>query len=204
MTPDRSDAELVEAWGAGDRAAGGELVRRYGVRLRRFFVHRAGDQSEDLVQATFLECLRARARLRDATAFRSFLFGIAYNVLRSSARRQRTEGERSPDVSGLVGPGTTASGALARRRDRAQLAHALRQLPLDLQVALQLHYWEEMTAAEIGQALGWPLGTVKTRLRRARRELTEALRTAAALPASQIDLARTLRGWLGEVGDGEN
>ncbi|MCA9648461.1 MAG: sigma-70 family RNA polymerase sigma factor [Myxococcales bacterium] len=195
----RPDAELVEAWGAGEREAGAELVRRHAARLHRFFRYRAGDRADDLVQATLLECVRSRGRLRDAAAFRSFLFGIAYNVLRADARRGLRDGAPQPMRSAVPAPGPSPSGAVAERHDRAQLAHALRLLPMELQVALQLHYWEELTAAEISEVLGWPLGTVKTRLRRAHRDLGETLRSTPA--GASIDLERTLRSWLDDVGD---
>ncbi|MCA9711826.1 MAG: RNA polymerase sigma factor [Myxococcales bacterium] len=197
--PEQPDAELVEAWAAGDRTAGQELIRRHAARLRRFFGYRAGDRAEDLVQATLLECIRSRDRLRDAAAFRSFLFGIAYNVLRTHARRWQRDDGQAPIDSGVAAQSPTPSRAVAARHDRARLAHALRRLPVELQVALQLHYWEELTAAEISEVLGWPLGTVKTRLRRAHRELSESLRSTSA--QAPIDLERTLREWLDDVAD---
>jgi DNA-directed RNA polymerase specialized sigma24 family protein len=65
---------------------------------------------------------------------------------------------------------------------------ALRRIPLDSQVALELHYWESMTAAEIGEVLGMPLGTVKTRLRRAKQLLEVELR-ALDVGQARLDLA---------------
>jgi RNA polymerase sigma factor (sigma-70 family) len=65
-------------------------------------------------------------------------------------------------------------------RERVQLLYAaLQGLPLDFQISLELFYWEELTAAEIGVVLGVPEGTVRSRLRRARELLGERLKALA-------------------------
>jgi RNA polymerase sigma-70 factor (ECF subfamily) len=63
----------------------------------------------------------------------------------------------------------------AERQEQAQVLDALHRLPLDLQITLELHYWEEMTVAEIAVVLEIPVGTVKSRLHRARDRLRELL-----------------------------
>jgi RNA polymerase sigma-70 factor (ECF subfamily) len=92
---------------------------------------------------------------------------------------------------------------VARDQDQQKLLLALRRIPLDSQVALELHYWEAMTAAEIGQVLDVPLGTAKTRLRRAK-QLLEAELLALDFGPTRLDptgsgldtWARSVRGAL--------
>ena len=62
---------------------------------------------------------------------------------------------------------------MARRAQERLLAAAIRHIPLDLQIVLELHYWEELTTAQMAEALDIPVGTVRSRMRRAR-ELLQA------------------------------
>jgi RNA polymerase sigma-70 factor (ECF subfamily) len=89
----------------------------------------------------------------------------------------------------LADLGTSPSAVVARRNDRALLLDALRRIPVQLQIALELHYWEDMSTAEIAAALEIPHGTAKSTLRRAREHLRRALEDdVAAVP----ELARSL------------
>jgi RNA polymerase sigma-70 factor (ECF subfamily) len=96
---------------------------------------------------------------------------------------------------------------LAGREEQRLLLAALRRLPVDYQVALELHYWEGMTAAELGEVLDLPLGTAKTRIRRGRALLEELMATLAdskeLLESTRANLevwARQLRAQV--LGDG--
>jgi RNA polymerase sigma factor (sigma-70 family) len=71
--------------------------------------------------------------------------------------------------------GTSASQRVARDLDRERLLETLASLPLHEQVALELYYWEEMSAPEIAETLGVPEGTVRTRIRSARLRLRRKL-----------------------------
>jgi RNA polymerase sigma-70 factor (ECF subfamily) len=68
-----------------------------------------------------------------------------------------------------------ASTLLPKRAEPAELVAALRRLPLDEQIVLELYYWERMTAGEIAEALGDPEGSIRTRIRRAKAIVREAL-----------------------------
>jgi RNA polymerase sigma factor (sigma-70 family) len=169
-----SDVELFERWSAGDEVAGEELFRRYFNAIARFFRNKATDDWPELVQKTFLKCVEARASFRGDGSFRSFLFGIAYHQLLNSYRERGNERldftERSAhDLD------PTASACVAKREEERRLLAALRRIPVEYQVVLELHYWEEMSASACAEVLAVPLGTVKTRLRRARELLEREL-----------------------------
>jgi RNA polymerase sigma factor (sigma-70 family) len=169
-----SDVELFERWSAGDEVAGEELFRRYFNAIARFFRNKATDDWPELVQKTFLKCVEARASFRGDGSFRSFLFGIAYHQLLNSYRERGNERldftERSAhDLD------PTASACVAKREEERRLLAALRRIPVEYQVVLELHYWEEMSASACAEVLAVPLGTIKTRLRRARELLEREL-----------------------------
>ena len=189
-----SDGELLRAWGAGDRAAGEELLARHFEAVVRFFQNKIDRDHDDLIQETFLGCLESRASFRGDGSFRAFLFGVAHNVLGKHLRRRYREpaGLDFAHVS-LAEFGDSPSLVIAADRQQQMMLQALRRIPLDHQVALELHYWEAMTAAEIGETLHVPVGTAKTRLRRAKQllaaELSDLLSgvTGAAPTETRLD-----------------
>jgi RNA polymerase sigma factor (sigma-70 family) len=128
-----------------------------------------------------LACVEARDRVRDGSSFRAYVLRIARNELFNHyAARHRHAARVDPLTTSILDLGASPSVAVAAgERDRALLA-ALRRLPLDLQTALELHYWEELTTGELADVLGIPQGTVKTRLFRAREQLRTTLREAGA------------------------
>ena len=171
------DAALLEAWRAGDAAAGQELFARHSASVMRFFRNKLDVDLEDLVQRTFLACVESRDRVRDGSSFRAYVLRIARNELVNHyAARQRAAARVDPLTTSILDLGASPSVMVASdERDRALLT-ALRRLPLDLQTALELHYWEELSTAELAEVLAIPQGTVKTRLFRAREQLRVTLR----------------------------
>lgn len=161
------DDELLAAWRAGERTAGDALVARWFDPVCRFFRSKLGDDVEDLIQRTFLDCLESRDRLR-SPSFRSFLFAVARNRLFDELRR----GLRRPvDQLGTVSIAelrTRPSDRMARAQTRDAVIQAMQELPLDFQITLELAYWEELDGAEIASVLGISEPTVRSRLSRAR------------------------------------
>lgn len=176
----RSDVELLEAWRAGDGAAGRALFERHISALSRFFRTKVGDEREDLIQGTFLACVESRDRVRDGASFRAYLFRIARNKLYDHlARGHRGPSRPDPLTQSCIDLGASPSRMLAKSQQDQHLLLALRRLPVALQILLELHYWEGLSTAELAQVLEIPQGTVKTRLFRARGLLREQLESAA-------------------------
>lgn len=175
MAIDASDLELLQGWRDGDTRAGEQLVRRHSGRLLRFFSTKLDSGAEDLCQQTWAACIEARERIQDDGAghsFASYLFGAARNRLINHYRQQQRHADRfDPLVSTVAELTGGHSSKLAEREIRAQLQSALQSLPIDAQIALELHYWEHLTVREIALALDVPEGTIKARLSRARTQL---------------------------------
>jgi RNA polymerase sigma-70 factor (ECF subfamily) len=143
--------------------------------------------AEDAGQEAILRAWRAWPTLRDANAVRPWLLRITVNVCRQwqrggFGRRLRLTQPLSEEGAELLAtldadPGTSDStGAL-------DLRHAVNALPEDLRVIVALRYYGGMDATEIGNALGLPPATVRTRLRRALATLRERLGDAYTRPA---------------------
>jgi len=205
-----SDEELLTAWCGGQRSAGEALFERHYESIARFFRNKVGhDAAPDLIQRTFLALVESRARFRGESSFRTFLFAVAHNVLGRHYRSKRRGGEHldfsSVSVSDL-GPSPTA--LLARRDEERALLAALRKIPVDHQVILELYFWEHMKALEIAAILNMPEGTIRTRIRRAKQLLEAAIAAIGASPEiiestiSGLDRwAEQVRGHLLQLGD---
>jgi RNA polymerase sigma-70 factor (ECF subfamily) len=184
------DGELLERWRAGDAVSGEALFERYYTMLERFFLNKVTSGVQDLVQETFMRCVERRERIRDNDRFRMYMFAVAYNVL-AAHLRERYRGNREIDLSQVsvcdLAPG--ASSVVARRREHRLLLKALRVIPVDDQVILELHYWEQLTTHQMAEVIGIPVGTVRGRLQRARARLEE---TIQRLAESRQDLMSTL------------
>jgi RNA polymerase sigma factor (sigma-70 family) len=173
----QTDFELLEAWRDGDENAGRELFGRYFDAVYRFFRNKVDEAAEDLTQQTFMGLVQSKDRFRGDSSFRTYLFMIArkrlYSHLRTNQRRSEPVEFHSTSVAdlGLVSP----SRAVAVRQEQQLLLQALRRLPIEMQVALELFYWEELTVVEIAEVLETPVGTVKSRLQRARTRLDQVI-----------------------------
>lgn len=150
------------------------LYERHREPLARFLFNKAGDDAADLLQKTFLAALTQAGSYRGEGSLRAWLFGIAYRVFCQHLRDQRGDAFQD-DISTVAAQTTTPGTLLARQERHRRLLEALRQLPVAFQAVLELHYWEDMTNREIADALELPLGTVQTRIRRARHSLAKLL-----------------------------
>lgn len=203
MKQDREidDVVLLEAWRSGDRAAGNTLFERHYASVARFFHNKVSEAAqEDLIHETFLACVSAAPRFRGDARFKTFLFGIAHNVLASYLRRlsrrmARLGSEADVDDVPAADFGPSPVATTAQHQEQRLLLEALRRIPLIHQVALELHYWEELTAAQIGEVLGVPLGTAKTRLRDGRERLEAQLGKLAHSPEALHSTLDDLDRW---------
>jgi RNA polymerase sigma-70 factor (ECF subfamily) len=196
---DPPDDVLLELWRNGDREAGGILLDRYFAQVCRFFANKLPDDLEDLVQQTFLACAEGTGRIRDGASFRSYLFGAAHNLLRA---RLREKTRRSPDaLDELVLAEVTASPSsiVADRREQRLLLLGLRALPLAQQVALELYFWEHLSAPQISASLGIPEGTVRTRLRDGKARLAQQIDRLRKDPRTVATTASDVETWAAEI-----
>ncbi|MCA9713386.1 MAG: sigma-70 family RNA polymerase sigma factor [Myxococcales bacterium] len=192
-----SDHALLDAWRGGDRRAGSALFLRHYTVVNRFFRTKvnAADVS-DLVQNTFVACVEARERYEGTGTFRSYLLGIAFRLLCRHYRSKRSERARL-DLAVLTASelAPSPSQVVAAQREQRLLLAALRRLSVEHQTLLELFYWEGFTAQASAEVLGIPLGTAKSRIRRARALLREQLERLADNPALLESTVMNLDGW---------
>ena len=177
MDPDRA---LVEAAAGGSREAFDELVRRHQaaiITLARVLTGGRGDP-DDLAQDVFVRAWRNLGSFRGESTFRTWLHRVAINVIRTSQSRQgrlmrlfvsRDRDEEPPEQPAWDEPVDTA---LARRQ---VIGRALAALPEDLRIAVTLRDLQGMDYKEIAAALDVPIGTVESRIFRARQKLKPLL-----------------------------
>lgn len=196
LAPMPEDAELLRAWREGDRSAGEELFERYYPTVERFFRNKVVD-ADELIQRTFLACTEATTRFRGDSKFRTFLLGIATNVLRTHYRNlQREQGIESLHTTSMAAMGHTPSRVVAEQEQERLLLAALRRLPIELQLVLELRYWEELKHEELAVILDLPRSTVNTRLRRARELLERYFNELATSPQILHSTVTRLDDWV--------
>jgi RNA polymerase sigma-70 factor (ECF subfamily) len=177
------DVELLEAWRHGDQHAGDALLARHFDAVCRFFRSKLGDDVEDLIQRTFLDCVESRDRVTPRVGFRAYLFGIARNRLYDHLRRaNRRPSPIDGNVESVEDLGTSPSARVVRGEEQRLLLRALRRIPTDAQVLLELAYWEGLRGPELAVVLGIPENTVRSRLSRARAALRRQVESLASSP----------------------
>lgn len=196
MEPRDLDDELLARMARGDRAAGDELFARHYHPVRRFFEVKAGAVADDLTQHTFLACIEACPRFRGDSSFRTFLFAIARHQLLQYLRKQR-RGELAMRLTLAHGRDTaiTPSRLITDRQEQRLLLMALNWLPVDLQIVVQMFYWEGMQGPDVARVLEVPASTVRNRLARAREALRQRVEQTAPSEAVRASLLRDLDGW---------
>jgi RNA polymerase sigma-70 factor (ECF subfamily) len=169
------EGELLRKWRAGDRAAGNALFQRHVPAAHRFFVNKADGQAGDLVQTTFLRICDSIDRFEGRSSFRVYMFGVAHNVLREFVRRKIRDSARDLDELSIADLGAGPSTLVAARQEQALLYDALRHIPIEQQIALELYFWEKLTGPELAEVLEIPEATVRSRLQRGKQNLSKAL-----------------------------
>ncbi|MFJ4687687.1 RNA polymerase sigma factor [Streptomyces sp. NPDC091377] len=167
---------------AGEPEAYAELVRAHtGIALRAAAALGAGSDAEDVVQQAFVKAYCALGRFQDGTAFKPWLLTIVANETRNTVRtaaRQRTLAGREAAYSQaepLIPESADPALATLEIERRDALLAAIEQLSEEHRLAVTYRYLLEMDEAETSEALGWPRGTVKSRLNRGLRKLGRLL-----------------------------
>lgn len=166
----------------GDAAALDSLIERWHQPLWRYLHRMRGDEEDaaELLQDVWLRVLRSLPRLRDPARLRPWLFGIARRALMDRLRREYAAPAASEELD-LEDPAVPED-----ERDVDEELHVmrdeLRQMPLVEREVLVLFYLRELTLAEVADVLDVPVGTVKSRLFRARSVLRDRLERKGIQP----------------------
>lgn len=179
VQPD-DDRDLVDQARAGDLEAFGALVNRHQHRLVNFvrlMMSSAPDRdaAEDVAQEAFLRAYRSLGQFRGQSTFRTWLYQIATNVARTQSARRRDRHETQEPEGPHQSERPSAEDVEGRIIAHDQLRRALKELPEDWREALVLRDIEGLEYREIADVLGIPMGTVESRIFRARKRLKAAL-----------------------------
>ncbi|MGC4093084.1 MAG: RNA polymerase sigma factor [Polyangiaceae bacterium] len=174
-----SDESLIERVANGDLQALGALFDRHEAPVRRFLgrLGVAAHDADDLVQATFLEVVRAAPRFDVALSAKCWLFGIAVILVRrhrrslSRAAAQLLRWARTPHEDSPITP----AAQVERDQELLRFQRALDALPAKKREVFTLVTLEGLHGEEAARTLGIPVATVRTRLHHARLELRAAL-----------------------------
>lgn len=164
---ERADQLLIVRCQLGERAAFDDLIRRWSGSLHRYALKLSNDPelADDLTQEVWLRALQGLGRLRDAAQFRAWLFGIAHRTFMDRLRSRYA----MPVDTGIVLEELATTDTIGDDEDLDRaLAIGMALLPIVEREVLTLFYLEELSMADIAAALGIPVGTVKSRLFRAR------------------------------------
>ncbi len=177
------EALLIERARRGEQRAFAELVRLYQGPVRALLRRLSGGQhalADDLAQETFLRAWLSLPRFRNEARFGTWLYRIAYNAYLMHARRARrvVEFPLDPDTGEETAPATPAAGP--DEVARSEVRQALRILKPAERAAIVQCYYLDLSHAEAALALGYPLGTLKSHLRRALRKLQDYLGESVA------------------------
>lgn len=188
MNERAADQLLVEQAQAGDHAAFAHLVSKYQRKLTRLVMRLVRDpgEAEDVVQEAFIKAFRALPSFRGDSAFYTWLYRIGINTaknhLMSSGRRVPTTGEIDAEMAeGFADAGqlqelATPETVLQSKQIALAVNQAMADLPDELRQAITLRELEGLAYEEIAEQMNCPIGTVRSRIFRAREAISAKLR----------------------------
>ncbi|HLS82811.1 MAG TPA: RNA polymerase sigma factor RpoE [Steroidobacter sp.] len=187
MIQDETDQQLVERVQAGDKAAFNLLVLKYQHRVLKLVSRFVSDQveAEDVAQEAFIKAYRALGSFRGDSAFYTWLYRIAINTAKNalvSNRRRPVDFDldlQDPDQyerHARLKDADTPEGVLLTEEIRQVVERAMEQLPEDLRTAIVLRELEGLSYEEIAEAMDCPVGTVRSRIFRAREAIDKKLK----------------------------
>ncbi|HEU4778025.1 MAG TPA: RNA polymerase sigma factor RpoE [Telluria sp.] len=191
------DQLLVERVQAGDKQAFDLLVAKYQRRLMRLLSRIVHDpaEAEDVVQETFIKAYRALRHFRGDAAFYTWLYRIgintAKNFLALQARRTPTSTEADAQRAEAFDDGdhlrdiNTPESVLASKQIAQTVNAAMDALPVDLRTAVALREIEGLSYEAISEIMACPIGTVRSRIFRAREVIAEKLRPLLDMPVDK-------------------
>jgi RNA polymerase sigma factor (sigma-70 family) len=171
------DRELLARTGAGDRQALAELYTRYRGAVFAYLLRLTPDQhlAEDLLQETFVAVWKSAASFAGRSTVKTWLIGVAHRQAHNVLRRRAEPLADEAELAQLAAADPEPENAVLAQATREELLAAIARLSLAHRETLALAFGHEMPAAEIAEALGVPIGTVRSRLRDAKRLLRAAL-----------------------------
>jgi len=188
MSADVSDLSLVRRVQGGDKGAFDALVRKYQHKLVKLVMRyvRNPAEAEDIAQEAFIKAYRALPQFRGDSAFYTWLYRIAINTAKNAVVSRdrspieydldRNNTDESYDMQGRMKDPDTPEGLVLTDEIRSTVNAAIESLPEDLRTAIVLRELEGLSYEEIAAAMDCPVGTVRSRIFRAREAIDRRLR----------------------------
>jgi RNA polymerase sigma-70 factor, ECF subfamily len=188
MSADASDLSLVRRVQRGDKGAFDALVLKYQHKLVKLVMRyvRNAAEAEDIAQEAFIKAYRALPQFRGDSAFYTWLYRIAINTAKNAVVSRdrspieydldRSNTEESYDMQGRMKDAETPEGLVLTDEIRTIVNAAIEALPEDLRTAIVLRELEGLSYEEIAAAMDCPVGTVRSRIFRAREAIDRRLR----------------------------
>ena len=188
MTTEESDLVLVKRVQRGDKSAFDLLVRKYQHKVVKLVLRyvRNPAEAEDIAQEAFIKAYRALPQFRGDSAFYTWMYRIAINTAKNSlASRDRspiaydldlTDPEESHSVQTKLQDPDTPEGMALTEEIRGIVNSAIEALPEELKTAIVLRELDGLSYEEIAAAMECPVGTVRSRIFRAREAIDKRLR----------------------------
>ncbi|HVC31739.1 MAG TPA: RNA polymerase sigma factor RpoE [Steroidobacteraceae bacterium] len=188
MGADASDLSLVRRVQRGDKGAFDALVLKYQHKLVKLVMRyvRNPAEAEDIAQEAFIKAYRALPQFRGDSAFYTWLYRIAINTAKNAVVSRdrspveydldRSNTDESYDMQGRMKDSETPEGLVLTDEIRSIVNAAIEALPEDLRTAIVLRELEGLSYEEIAAAMACPVGTVRSRIFRAREAIDRRLR----------------------------
>ncbi|MFI4887062.1 MAG: RNA polymerase sigma factor RpoE [Steroidobacterales bacterium] len=188
MSADASDLSLVRRVQRGDKGAFDALVLKYQHKLVKLVMRyvRNPAEAEDIAQEAFIKAYRALPQFRGDSAFYTWLYRIAINTAKNAVVSRdrnpveydldRSNTDESYDMQGRMKDSETPEGLVLTDEIRSTVNAAIDALPEDLRTAIVLRELEGLSYEEIAAAMACPVGTVRSRIFRAREAIDRRLR----------------------------
>jgi RNA polymerase sigma-70 factor, ECF subfamily len=190
MSADASDLSLVRRVQRGDKGAFDALVLKYQHKLVKLVMRyvRNPAEAEDIAQEAFIKAYRALPQFRGDSAFYTWLYRIAINTAKNAVvsrdrspieynvDRNNIDTDESYDMQGRMKDSETPEGLVLTDEIRSTVNAAIDALPEDLRTAIVLRELEGLSYEEIAAAMACPVGTVRSRIFRAREAIDRRLR----------------------------
>jgi RNA polymerase sigma-70 factor, ECF subfamily len=186
MSADVSDAQLVQRVQRGDRRAFDLLVVKYQHKVLKLVGRLISNpaEAEDVAQEAFIKAYRALKSFRGDSAFYTWLYRIAINTAKNALVSQGrrpvdfsldTQDSTQHELQARLKESDTPEGMLLTDEIRLTVQQAMQELPEDLRTAITLRELEGLSYEEIAQAMDCPVGTVRSRIFRAREAIDKKL-----------------------------
>ncbi len=177
MYPDSADLSLVQAMASGDSRALEDLYSKHGSSLLNYLIGQVGGDvvlAEEILQNVMLAAWKAASTFRGESKVRTWLIAIARNQAINARRKHRVTSVALTEADNVEKTGPFEQ--LLRSNERAEVRKAIQQLPDDQRETLELVFYHGLSGPEAAEVMGVALGTVKSRLHRAKETLKGLLR----------------------------